>query len=75
MKMNVEKVLERKKFEVSSLPCPSCGEVLKVEISKYQLHQYSRGDLVQEVFPNLSEDERERFVSGYCGDCWANLFG
>ena len=33
-----------------------------------------RGAFVQDAFPMLSADDRERLVTGICGPCWERLF-
>jgi hypothetical protein len=71
---NITKVREGL-YRVSSKPCPECKEVLTTELPTDKLFLYNQGALIQEVFPNLLRSSRERFVSGYCDDCWSKLFG
>lgn len=51
--------------------CKMCDYVLKVPAKKYALikHQY-----VQDVFPDLSVDDRELLISGICGKCFDSMF-
>jgi hypothetical protein len=35
---------------------------------------WMEGDLIQRVMPNLDDDTRELFVTGYCPTCWDALF-
>lgn len=62
-------------YRATSLPCPMCNETLTTEIEGAFLYAYNRGGSITEVFPNLSIDERERFISGYCSTCWTEMFG
>lgn len=32
------------------------------------------GLLIQDAFPELSVDQREQLISGYCGECWDTLW-
>ena len=66
---NIRKVTEGK-YLVDSLPCPSCGEVLTAEIDGPHLFAYNKGALAQDVFPNMSANDRERFISGFCTFCF-----
>jgi hypothetical protein len=67
--------IEEGRYLVSSLPCPDCSQVFTTEISGDRLFAFRQGAFIQEVLPNLSASERERFMSGYCGDCWKKIFG
>ena len=55
--------------------CPFCGKTSEVEINADDYSDYMDGILlVQEAFPYLSPDDRERLISGICPDCWDNMF-
>jgi hypothetical protein len=54
--------------------CVDCGEKFKLEVNEEQLERIKKGELVQNVLPNLTADERELMISGYCGKCFDNLF-
>jgi hypothetical protein len=62
-------------YKVSSLSCPDCKGVLTLEIGGDKLFRYNQGALISEVLGEFSSAERERFISGYCGDCWKKIFG
>lgn len=66
--------IEEGSYSAESLACPACKQVLVVTITSQSLWLYNNRALAQEVFPTLSDEDRERFVSGYCGPCWDNLF-
>lgn len=57
-------------YEVTSLPCPKCGDTLTTEITGEQLFLYNQNGSIQTVLPNLRGADRERFISGYCQDHW-----
>lgn len=53
------------------------GEVssMVLDVTQEQLDQYAAGDsLIQEVFPNLSSDEREFIMSGITPSEWDATF-
>jgi hypothetical protein len=61
-------------YFVSSLPCPDCKQTLVVALRSDHLYKYNQGAHITEVFPGMSDDDRERFITGYCGPCWDVLF-
>lgn len=62
-------------YTASSKPCPMCNESLTIEITGAQLYAYNKGALIQEVLPDVSASDRERFLTGYCNTCWVSIFG
>jgi hypothetical protein len=66
--------VEEGRYSVSSLPCPMCDSVLNTEISGEQVFAWHKGLSSSDVLPDLSLEDRERFISGYCGSCWKKIF-
>lgn len=54
--------------------CPFCGRVDSVVVLEEDFENYVNGGLVQECFPYLTQDERERLISGICPSCWDGMF-
>ena len=54
--------------------CPICGLTSEVEVNLIDCLDWQDGMLVQNAFPYLSADEREKLVSGICPTCWAKMF-
>ena len=55
--------------------CPFCSEWSKVRISKDKFERYAEGkEKVQDIFPELSADDREILISGICLDCQKKVF-
>ena len=55
--------------------CRQCEEGQMVLMSESQfLALKLRAKRIQEIFPDLSPDIRELFVSGLCGKCFDALF-
>jgi hypothetical protein len=70
----LEKIVEGK-YLASSMPCPKCDTApLVIELDGSKLYQYHQGASVQQVMPDLSPEDRERFMSGYCSPCWDAMF-
>ena len=63
------------KVRLQSLPCPNCGGVKEYIVNEVDYRLYRRNYHIQEAFPSLPAEDRERFISGYCGSCWDLLFG
>ena len=72
--LDITKV-EEDVYSVTSLACPDCGTSITKLIGGDQLYSYRMGFHVQDVFPSLGADEREQFMSGYCGLCWDKMWG
>lgn len=70
---NIRKV-EEGIYLVDSLPCPKCGDVLTTQLEGAKLFAYNQGAYIQDVFPNLSAGDRERFMTGVCNPCWQQMF-
>ena len=56
--------------------CVSCNKEIPVKVNgaDYIYWRYNRQDLVQNIFPHLTPDERELLISGMCGKCYDELF-
>lgn len=54
--------------------CKDCGRIVEIPCTPTQLKKYNNGALIQQVFPNLSADDREIFQSGICNDCFEKIF-
>lgn len=70
----VKKVKEGE-YKITSLPCPSCDKTLTLAITGEQLFLINQNALIQVALPDVSPDDRERFISGYCSKCWNKMFG
>ena len=56
------------------LTCRRCDKVAEIEIDTDRYQAWKDGALIQNVFPELSADERELLISGWCGSCFDDLF-
>ena len=72
---NITKTADHSAYSVSSLPCPTCEDVITIQIAPEKLFLYNQGGYVQDVLSNFDVDTRERFITGTCGDCWNARFG
>lgn len=61
---------------VVSIKCKICGKEHKFDITKEQFNKYAnKEDLIQNIFPEISSELREMFISRICPDCWNEIFG
>lgn len=54
--------------------CKFCGTQLTVEADEEKLARFDAGEHIQDVFPELNEDDRELMISGVCGKCFDEMF-
>lgn len=54
--------------------CSECHETTKLSLDREKYEEWTHGALIQNVFPNLTEDQRELMISGICGKCFDSLF-
>jgi len=55
--------------------CPICNKEFSVTVEFDKFQAWQRGDMhIQDAFPELTPDQRELFLTGYCRDCWKNIF-
>ena len=59
--------------------CPICGNVSEIEMTDDQYSRYSKWKrkemLIQEALPELTAEEREILMTGFCKDCQKGIFG
>ena len=54
--------------------CPQCGKEKIIEVDSEKWKRYIEGELIQNVFPDMSADVREELITGICSKCWKNIF-
>ena len=55
--------------------CRYCRRNHQMTVPSAGVDAMIRGEFVQNAFPTLSADDRERLISGTCPECWNRLFG
>lgn len=55
--------------------CPHCGKEKFITVEEEKLNAWISGELIQNVWPEKSPQEREEIRSGFCAKCWSELFG
>jgi len=55
--------------------CTVCHTVHVIEVDKEKYDRWRGGELIQNVWPELTIVEREIMISGTCGPCFDKLFG
>jgi len=56
-------------------PCPWCAKEATVDVPDEGWSRFMAGTHVQDAFPDLSDDERELLLTGFCPSCWDEVFG
>lgn len=58
------------------ITCPKCKTEHGIEMTHQQHREWQTGKKhIQNIFPNLSPDDREMLISGICSKCWDEIFG
>ncbi len=57
------------------ITCPFCGATHFVVCSAEGFEAWQNGELVQNVFPELTSTEREQLISQLCPQCQESIFG
>ena len=47
-----------------------CGNFKNIYVTRDAYSRWRGGDLIQRCFPELSDDDRERILTGICPNCW-----
>lgn len=55
--------------------CVELGHDVEVKVSKKGVIAYTKGELIQDAFPELNSYEREFLLSGYSKEAWERIFG
>ena len=56
-----------------NVQCHRCKQDVEVPATEQQLANWRAGELIQRAMPNLTADEREILISGYCGKCFDEI--
>jgi hypothetical protein len=54
--------------------CRECGETKILFLRLQDLQRWKSGEVIQRVFPDLSQSDRELMMSGICGECFDDFF-
>jgi hypothetical protein len=55
--------------------CNECGYYVIISGNSQQWLEYDEGEiLIQNIFPEISAEDREIMLSGICGDCFDKIF-
>lgn len=63
-------------IKMRTLTCPFCAKYsyLTVELEDYKKFKRQDRPLIQDVFPYLSDAEREMLITGTCAECWNAMY-
>ena len=59
---------------VKTLPCIQCGESSVLDLDDAKVLRHQAGEHVQNVWPEMSPDEREMLITGIHPACWDSMF-
>jgi len=55
--------------------CPKCNDEGSLTVGYDGFIKWrDDGMLIQQAFPELSADDRERLITGWCTSCWDDVF-
>jgi hypothetical protein len=53
-----------------STTCVFCGKEHLTEVDTLKYYRWKIGESIQNVWPEMTADDRELLVSGTCPQCW-----
>lgn len=59
---------------VKTKTCRICNKYELWVLDSVDVQRWQNGELIQDVFPKMSIDEREILITGTHGACWDKLF-
>lgn len=54
--------------------CQKCKTTKRILVDPNGYHRWINGMVIQRALPDLSREQREILISGYCGPCFDELF-
>lgn len=55
--------------------CPHCDREKAIQVEEDKYNRWLEGELIQNVWPEKSTEEREEIKTGFCPECWNFMFG
>lgn len=56
--------------------CCICGTIHELKLDIRKFNKWNRGEgNIQDIFPELSPEDREMLISQICPKCWDEMFG
>lgn len=68
--------LETENLKEVYVACRYCGKKIPLKLHSEGIVEFSSPNRrhVQDIFPYLTNDERELLISGTCKECWDKMF-
>jgi hypothetical protein len=58
-----------------NITCIRCQQVFTIYVDTIDLGTWISGEgYIQDIMPYLTDSERELLISGYCGECFDQMF-
>ena len=67
----------KKRSHIVQIECVHCGKSIVTAVAREDWNEYYSPDntrYIRDVFPYLSDEEREMMLSNICPECWEDLF-
>ena len=58
---------------VTTHACIKCGKTTELLLIKEHVERWQRGELIQNVWPEWSADQREMLITGIHPACWSAM--
>ena len=56
--------------------CRKCSDVKFFMVDGHAYQAWQKRELyIQDAFPDITPEDRERFISSTCPTCWTKIFG
>lgn len=79
MSKTVKETKGQTHFKEVFFKCPMCGKTHSMLLDEESALRYiiesDKGIHIQDIFPDMSPRDREKFITGYCDNCQKKLFG
>lgn len=60
----------KEKITTFSIQCNECNNKFSFDLDSSKIKSWQAGEKIQNLFPELSADDRELLISGICGKCF-----
>lgn len=69
--MNFETIPDDRMIVIRT--CPICNKKSYINVSKDAYNDWKSGTVIQKALPELTEDQREWLISGFCPECFEEI--
>lgn len=66
--------MDLRDLKVVDTECPECHRKTAITVVAVGYYRWKAGEYIQVALPELTADQREALMTGYCGECWDKMF-